>query len=123
MFSRPHHQKIAHVLGLLNAPLLVDHECYFAGGTVIALMLDEYRESVNIDFLVSNLVAYRHLRELATNPDGIANLFSSEAKQTVGFGGVRADQNGIRTTIIVMGQQIKFEIVLEARLNLQNRAH
>ena len=68
MYSRQHHQKIAHALALLNAPLLRDHDCYFAGGTAIALMFDEYRESVDIDFLVSNLVAYRHLRELATNP-------------------------------------------------------
>ena len=118
MYSRPHHQKIAHVLGLLNSSLLVDHESYFAGGTAIALMFDEYRESVDIDFLVSNLVAYRRLRELATNPGGIANLFSSEAKHTLGFAEVRADQYGIRTSIVVMGQPIKFEIVLEARIKL-----
>ena len=119
MYSRPHHQKIAHVLELLNAPLLMAHDCYFAGGTAIALMFDEYRESVDIDFLVSNLDAYRRLRELATSPGGIANFFRAEAKQTIGFGEVRADQYGIRTAIVVMGQPIKFEIVLEARIKLE----
>lgn len=119
MFSRPHHQKIAHVLGLLNAPLLLDHDCYFAGGTAIALMFDEYRESVDIDFLVSNLVAYRRLRELATDSGGITNLFRADAGQTIGFGEVRADQYGIRTKIEVMGESIKFEIVLEARIVLE----
>ncbi|NBX00768.1 MAG: hypothetical protein EBR14_03890 [Methylophilaceae bacterium] len=119
MYSRQHHQKIAHVLALLNAPLLRDCECYFAGGTAIALMFDEYRESVDIDFLVSNLASYRHLRELATNPGGMANFFSEEAKHTIGFSEVRADQYGIRTTIVVMGQPVKFEIVLEARIKLE----
>lgn len=119
MYSRQHHQKIAHALALLNAPLLRDHDCYFAGGTAIALMFDEYRESVDIDFLVSNLVAYRHLRELATNPGGMANFFSEGTEHTISFGEVRADQYGIRTTIVVMGQPIKFEIVLEARIKLE----
>lgn len=119
MYSRQHHQKIAHVLGMLNAPLLMAHDCYFAGGTAIALMNDEYRESVDIDFLISNLVAYRQLRELVTNPGGIANLFREDAQQTIAFGEVRADQYGIRTTIVVMGQPIKFEIVLEARIKLE----
>lgn len=120
MFSRPHHQKIAHVLQLLDHQLLRDHYCYFAGGTAIALMFDEYRESVDIDFLVSDLGAYRRLRELATNPGGVANLFREEAKQTINFGTVRADQYGIRTILTVLGQPIKFEIVLEARIVLES---
>ena len=119
LFSRPHHQKIAHVLQLLDHQLLRDHHCFFAGGTAIALMFDEYRESVDIGFLVSDLAAYRRLRELATNPGGLANLFREEAKQTISFGEVRADQYGIRTMLTVLGQSIKFEIVLEARIALE----
>lgn len=119
LFSRPHHQKIAHVLGLLDHQLLRDHDCFFGGGTAIALMFEEYRESVDIDFLVSDLAAYRRLRELVTNPGGVANLFKAGASATVDFGVVRTDQYGIRTTLLVMGQPIKFEIVLEARIKLE----
>ena len=54
-FERPHHQRIAQVLCALNAPLLRDNHCLFGGGTAIALRYGEYRESVDIDFLVSDL--------------------------------------------------------------------
>jgi hypothetical protein len=118
LFSRPHHQKIAHVLQLINAPLLLEYQCYFGGGTAIALMFNEYRESVDIDFLVSDLTAYRRLRELVTNRGGVANLFNASASETIGFTDVRADQYGIRTSLKVLGQAIKFEIVLEARIKL-----
>lgn len=59
MFKREHHQKISEVLKRLDAKILADHACYFGGGTAIALMHGEYRESVDIDFLVSDLDKYR----------------------------------------------------------------
>ena len=74
MFERPHHRRIATVLGALNAPLLAAHACYFGGGTAITLSHGEYRESVDIDFLVSDLAGYRALRQLATGLGGMAAL-------------------------------------------------
>ena len=62
IFSRSHHQRIAKVLESLDGDLLKAHNCLFAGGTAIALRYGEYRESVDIDFLVSDLASYRHLR-------------------------------------------------------------
>ena len=44
MFTRPHHQRIAKVLESLDADLLKQHNCLFAGGTAIALGYGEYRE-------------------------------------------------------------------------------
>lgn len=41
MFYRIHHQKIAKVLAKLNAQLLKDEQCYFAGGTAITLRCGE----------------------------------------------------------------------------------
>jgi hypothetical protein len=38
--------------------LLNQHNYLFAGGTTIALHYGEYRESVDIDFLVSDLASY-----------------------------------------------------------------
>lgn len=119
MFSRPHHQRIAHALQLLNAQLLLENKCLFGGGTLVALMFGEYRESVDMDFLVSDILCYRRLREIVTGSGGIAHIFKEEAAQTIRFGDVRADQYGIRTSILVAGQPIKFEIVLEGRIELE----
>lgn len=59
MFERPHHLRIAHVLQALNGPLLREHCCLFGGGTAIALRYGEYRESVDVDFLVSHKDGWR----------------------------------------------------------------
>ena len=57
MFFRPHQQQIAKVLELLDADLLKQHNCLFAWDTAIALRYGEYRESVDMDFLVSDLAS------------------------------------------------------------------
>jgi len=59
MFKRPHHQRIAHVLAALKGDELAQHDCWFGGGTCIALRYGEYRESVDIDFLISDAAGYR----------------------------------------------------------------
>ena len=117
-FKRPHHQKISQVLQVLNGALLKEHECYFAGGTAIALRYGEYRESVDIDFLISNLNHYRTLRELLTSPVGIAAIVRSDINPLQQIGDIRADQYGIRTKVQIGNSTIKFEIVLEGRIVL-----
>lgn len=119
MFERPHHQRIAQVLRALNAPLLREQHCLFGGGTAIALRYGEYRESVDIDFLVSDLPSYRSLRQLLTNPGGMAGIVHAQAEPLEQIKEVRADPYGIRTTLRVDGQPIKFEIVLEGRIQLE----
>lgn len=37
MFARPQHQRIARVLEALDASKLREHQCYFGGGTAMAL--------------------------------------------------------------------------------------
>ncbi len=117
LFERPHHQAIATVLEALNADLLADNHCLFGGGTAIALRYGEYRESVDIDFLVSDLAGYRRLRQLLTGPDGLASITRPMAALRA-VREVRADQYGIRTIVGVGDMNIKFEIVLEARIQL-----
>lgn len=118
MFERPHHQRIAQVLRALNAALLRDHACLFGGGTAIALVHGEYRESVDIDFLVSDISHYRSLRQLLTGLDGVNSIVRTGAAPLVQSREVRADQYGIRTVLRVDGKPIKFEIVLEGRVHL-----
>jgi hypothetical protein len=44
-----------------------DSSCYFAGGTSIALLAGEHRESVDIDFLCTTRDGMRELRTMVTN--------------------------------------------------------
>ncbi len=117
-FERPHHQRIAHVLSALDGAKLLAHGCLFGGGTCIALLHGEYRESVDIDFLVSDAAGYRELRHLLTGPAGLAAITHAQAMPLVALREIRADQYGIRTQIHMDGQAIKFEIVREARITL-----
>lgn len=117
MFNRPHHQRIAKVLESLDGDLLKQHNCLFAGGTAIALRYGEYRESVDIDFLVSDLASYRHLRNLVRE-QGLKSLMRSTDAGQLQASDIRSDQYGIRTKVFVQGKPIKFEIVLEGRIAL-----
>ena len=117
MFTRPHHQRIAKVLESLDTDLLKRHNCLFAGGTAIALGYGEYRESVDIDFLVSDLVSYRYLRN-SVREQGLQALMKSTDASQLQTSDIRSDQYGIRTRVFVKGKPIKFEIVLEGRVSL-----
>jgi hypothetical protein len=118
MFERPHHQRISQVLDVLNGQLLRENHCLFGGGTAIALRYGEFRESVDVDFLVSDVASYRNLRQLLTGADGIAAIVREGADPLTQAREVRADQYGIRTMLRVDDQTIKFEIVLEGRIEL-----
>ena len=117
MFTRPHHQRIAKVLESLDADLLKRHNCLFAVGTAIALGYGEYRESVDVDFLVSDLASYRYLRNLVRE-QGLQALMKSNDVGQLQTSEIRSDQFGIRTKVFVEGKPIKFEIVLEGRIGL-----
>lgn len=101
---------------MLDAEKLVGLQCYFGGGTAVALLLDEYRESVDVDFMCSDKAAYRRLRSLVFDSD-IDALFSSpiaKRRQT------RADMDGVRNFIEIDGEAVKFEIVHEGRIELDD---
>ncbi|RYY80183.1 MAG: nucleotidyl transferase AbiEii/AbiGii toxin family protein [Moraxellaceae bacterium] len=119
MFKRLHHQHISQALNLLNSDLLWEAECYFAGGTAITLLLDEYRESVDIDFLCASKQGYRLLRNVVS-ADSLGALFNEPVKL---LREVRADRYGIRTFIEVNGTPIKFEIVSEGRIPISGDEH
>jgi len=119
MFKRPHHQRIAHVLAALNSDVLAQHHCWFGGGTCIALRYGEYRESVDIDFLISDAAGYREIRQMLTGAQGLAPIVRPGAMPLQLARDVRADQYGIRTQVLMNGHAIKFEIVREARIELQ----
>ncbi|MCP5463881.1 MAG: nucleotidyl transferase AbiEii/AbiGii toxin family protein [Deltaproteobacteria bacterium] len=122
MFSRPHHQRIAHVLESLNPDLFKKHKCYFGGGTAIVLRFGEFRESHDIDFLVSDREGYRDLRQAASGAEGSSALIKPERASFISAQQIKIDQYGIRTRLHVFDQLIKFEIVHEGRIELEKPA-
>ena len=114
MFKRPHHQLVNQVLSALNADFLSESKCYFGGGTRIVMELDEYRESLDIDLLCSDIQGYRSIRSIISE----RSLGSLLAIPLPLAREVRADRYGIRTFFEIDGAKIKFEIVSEGRINL-----
>jgi hypothetical protein len=116
MFKREHHQQIAQVLQALDAPALREHHCYFGGGTAIVLLRGEYRESVDIDFLISDIDAYRALHRQLQEKQALERFFGVGRGPLLDVPEIRADQYGIRTMLQMASTRIKFEIVFEARI-------
>lgn len=113
-WRRAHHQRIQWLLGQLNPDLLSRTQCYFGGGTAIVLKLDEYRESVDVDFLCASHEGYRELRN-TVSPNSLGDLL----RQPVPLAReVKADRYGIRTFCLVDGVPIKLEVVREDRIAL-----
>ncbi len=119
MFKRPHHQRVARILDALNVPLLTEAACYFGGGTAIVLLLNEYRESVDVDLLCASHEGYRTLCN-AVNKNSLGPLLTQALPLARA---VRADRYGIRTFLMVDDVPIKFEIVREDRIPLQAQTH
>jgi hypothetical protein len=118
MFKRQQHTRIAQVLHALNGRTLLEQRCLFAGGTAIAMRYGEYRESVDIDFLVSDADCYRNLREMLTGPQGIQAIVREGGAPLTQMRDMRADQYGIHTLLMIDNQPLKFEIVREGRIEI-----
>lgn len=116
-YKRSRHRTVARVLEALDAAFLMQCRCGFGGGTRIALALDEYRESEDIDFLCSDLAGYRALRG-TIGERSLGAILPAPPAGIVFLRDVRADQYGIRTMIGVDGEPVKFEIILEARIGI-----
>lgn len=113
-YQRAHHRRIASLLNMMDADFLESNQCYFGGGTAIALQLEEYRESVDVDILCSSRQGYLLLRERIFN-EGIQGIF----KQNVELArAARSDQYGVRAICIIENSPIKLEIINENRISL-----
>lgn len=118
MFERAHHLRIASVLQALDAETISGCGCLFGGGTAIVLTHGEYRESADIDFLVSSQDGYRDLRSRMKGSKGIRAITRSGTSLVLARE-VRADQYGIRTMLAVGGVQLKLEFNFESRVSLE----
>jgi hypothetical protein len=118
LFEREHHLRIAAVLGVLDETVLAKHHCFFGGGTAITLRYGEYRESIDVDFLVSDREGYRSLRVLLRGASDLSAIVRPGESLDVARE-VRTDQYGIRTMVRCASVLIKLEIVNEGRIALQ----
>lgn len=114
MFKREHHKRIQALLSSINTDFLTRNQCYFGGGTAIVLALDEYRESIDIDFLCASQEGYRELRNTIDN-GSLGKIFARPVELARE---VRADRYGIRTFLRVDEVPVKFEIVSEGRIQI-----
>ncbi|MGD1908752.1 MAG: nucleotidyl transferase AbiEii/AbiGii toxin family protein [Leptolyngbyaceae cyanobacterium] len=116
MFTQDQHQKILTVLSQLKASFLRDCQVYFGGGTLLALMYDEYRLSKDIDFLCSNQAGYQQLRNAVFEQQYQALFKDSDQ---IGLPReIQTNQYGIRFPVVVGNSTIRFEIISEGRVTL-----
>ncbi|MEN5117852.1 nucleotidyl transferase AbiEii/AbiGii toxin family protein [Luteimonas sp. TWI662] len=90
VFERGHHRRIAAVLDALDGDRLRQAQCWFGGGTAIALAHGEYRESVDIDLMVSDVAGYRCLRQMLAgrtsdaHPEGRSDVTDGDPRPSRG---------------------------------------
>ena len=118
-FHRPLHQRIASILSRMDAAFLAKTQCFFGGGTQLVMSHGEFRESRDIDFLVSSQDGLRAIRETVTERS-LGAVFRDRIYLERE---VRADRGSIRTFIREneTAAPIKFEIILEGRIALAGR--
>ncbi|QSJ15903.1 nucleotidyl transferase AbiEii/AbiGii toxin family protein [Nostoc sp. UHCC 0702] len=115
-FSLEHHNKILTILKSLNHDVLKEGSAYFAGGTLLTLDYQEYRQSKDIDFISPVFTSgYKYLRTVVFD-GGFEALFCDLSKIKIGRG--TTDQYGIRMIVIVDDLAIKTEIIAESRFEL-----
>jgi len=102
-----HHQIVESALENFNADFFCANNIFFGGGTRIALELDEFRESIDIDFLCPNRDSYRAVREQVTN----LSLGKLVKKDFTYIRDIRADRDAVRTVIEHKNTRIKLEFV------------
>lgn len=98
----------------MDADFLAGANCYFGGGTQLAMTLGEYRESRDVDFICSHRSGVRALRETITNRS-LGALLRGDLELVRD---VRTDRDGIRTFFRVGAVRLKFEIVFEGRIDV-----
>lgn len=116
-YRRPLHRRIAHLLLLVDGRFLEQAQCFFGGGTQLVMAHGEFRESRDIDFLVSSQAGLRMLRQ-TVNERSLGRIFKGEILLERE---VRAERDAIRTFIKEKpaAEPVKFEIVLEGRIELR----
>jgi hypothetical protein len=118
-FRRAAHARVAQLLSRMDGPFLASAGCFFGGGTQLVVAHGEYRESRDIDFLLSSRDGFRRIRETITE-HSLGRIFRKPVRL------VRelvADRDSVRTFVAEdaagAAHPIKLEILLEGRIDLE----
>ena len=116
-FRRPSHVRVGRLLERMDGEFLERAKCYFGGGTALALAHGEYRESRDIDFLVSSRSGIRMIRETVA-PGSLGKIFREPVMLVRE---VVSDRDAVRTYVTddPSAAPVKLEIVYEARIELE----
>lgn len=106
-YKLPHHQLIEQCLENFNKKFLEKNHILFGGGTRISLEIDEYRESIDIDFLCQDKSSYRAVREQVTN----LTLGELVIKDFTYAREIRSSRDSVITLLDCSGEKIKLEFV------------
>lgn len=106
-FRRQSHQVIAEILERFDPVFLGREGIAFGGGTRIALELDEYRESVDIDLICPTTSSYRAVRQ-TVHGNGLGVLLRAPLDLARD---VRASRDKVVTAIVHAGKVVKLEIL------------
>ena len=120
MFSREHHKSVITVLNALATDYFQARQCYFGGGTLLALGFGEYRESVDIDFLISDTEAIRALRADLRKDDYSVLFASTNSSIALNPQQPRVTRDKVLFAAQPHDTPIKVEILFEGRITLDN---
>lgn len=107
MYRRPRHNATHKALLQFDKAFLLENKVLFGGDTRIAMELDEFRESVDIDFVCPSIESYRAVRS-AVSSSSFGDLVNGELEL---IREIRADRYGVRTAIKVNDTPIKLEFI------------
>lgn len=110
-YRRVHHQAIGRILTHFNPQFLRANNILFGGGTRIALELDEFRESIDIDLFCVGKAAYRAARSAITSQSFGPLLLPGHSLSLCNGREIRADRDAIRALLEGPGHPIKLEII------------
>lgn len=106
-YFRPHHQLIQKALEYFNTDYLTQNNILFGGGTRIALEINEYRQSIDIDFFCPDKSSFRAVRQQVTSKS-LGNLVVKDFDYVRE---IRSDRDAVRTFIQIDQQAIKLEFI------------
>ena len=102
-----HHAAIKSALSNFNSQYLRDNRILFGGGTRIALEIDEFRKSIDIDFVCPDKASYRAVRT-QVNTGSLGQLVDAPFSYPRE---IRADRDAVRSLIKIDDTVIKLEFI------------
>lgn len=106
--KREHHRQIMRVLECFDADMFAQQQILFGGGTRIAMELDEYRESVDVDFFCVGAAAYRAVRSQVSHLT-LGSLVRHESGLRLARE-VRTDRDAVRTFVFAPDSDVVIKL-------------